>query len=82
MRTSIKAAIAIAAGALLLAGCADYPYDDYGYNGYGYNNAPYYDSYPGYYTGPAIGFGFGYSAYDHHDWHEHEHEHEHHWHDR
>lgn len=81
MRSSTKAILAAAAGAMLLAGCADYGYYDNGYgydngyaqrngyaydNGYaygnGYGNDGYaYSDYPGYYTGPSVGFGIGFS---------------------
>lgn len=88
MRTSIKAILAAATGAVLLAGCADYGYYDngYGYNGYdngyaygngygyGYDNGYAYDAYPGYYTGPSVGFGIGFS-----DWSD---GHRDHWRDR
>jgi hypothetical protein len=59
MKISIRAALAVAAGAVLLSGCVAYPYDDYGY-GYGYDRyGPTYYDYPAY-AGPTVGFGFSY----------------------
>jgi hypothetical protein len=65
MRASTRTILAPIAAALLLGGCADYGYYDngYGYNGYGYDGYAYND-YPGYYTGPTVGFGIGYSDWD------------------
>ncbi len=84
MKTSMKSALVVVGGALLLAGCAVEPYDDYAY-GYGPGPAYSYYDYPDYYAydyaPPVVGLGFGYEYGDHwgrHEWREHErHEHEH-----
>ncbi|HET9581062.1 MAG TPA: hypothetical protein VFP44_24765 [Usitatibacter sp.] len=74
MATPRKWMLAAAAGALLLAGCADYPY---GYYDNGYYGSPYYD-YPGYYGGPSVGLALGYGEWrgGHHrhdrDWRDHD----------
>jgi len=69
----------VAAAAVVLAGCATYPY---GYNGYGYDRPyygydtgpyayrPYYYGYPTYppyyYGAPSVGLSFGFSSGGHH----------------
>jgi hypothetical protein len=71
MANWMKAALAAAGAATLLAGCATDPYynNGYGYNGgYGYNNGYDYGAGPAYYepgyVGPSVGLGIGFSSYD------------------
>jgi len=70
MKATTRTWMAIAAGGVLLAGCAT-PYD-YGYgNGYGpyddaYYGPGYYNYGPEYYGGASVGPGFAYSDRDHH----------------
>ena len=75
---SRKTIVMLAAGALLLGGCATYPdpyYDSYAYNDgyyqerpsyryYGPSYAPSYYPAPRYY-GPPVGLSFGYSYHRH-----------------
>lgn len=58
MKTSIRTTLAVAAGAVLAAGCAAGPY----HPDYGYGAAPgyYYDYGPSYYAGPSVGLGYTY----------------------
>ena len=70
---SRKWLLAAAAGAAILAGCADYPYygyndpyySNYAYSGYPVYSDPYPSYYgwygPGYYVAPSVSFGLSYS---------------------
>lgn len=79
MPLSRKGILSVAAGALLLGGCAYDPYyDDDGYDGYRYDRYGYaYDRpYAGGYAGPSIGLGFSYFHWDHGHrghWRDHDH---------
>ena len=69
-----KSLLALAAGALLLGGCATYPYDTYAVDdGYYYERPTYYSYgpryygptyYPRYYTpAPSLSLGYSYHRY-------------------